>query len=271
MNSNAVPDSATPHFNAAASTLRAVVIGGTGLIGSKLVALLGGHGHKAIAASPNTGVNTLTGEGLADVLAGASVVVDVSNTPSFEDAAALAFFETSTRNLLDAEARAGVAHHVVLSVVGAERLTNSGYMCAKMAQERLVRESLIPFSIVHATQFFEFIGAIGDAATDAGVVRLAPVLVQPMAADDVARALGQVAAGTPLNSMVEVAGPDRYRLDELVRRFLLARKDQRRVIADARARYFGAELGDRTLLPGDRARLAPTHLHQWLRLQPTQQ
>jgi uncharacterized protein YbjT (DUF2867 family) len=245
--------------------MKIVVIGGSGLIGSKLVTKLDEHGHEAVAASPDSGVNTLTGDGLAEVLEGAAVVVDVSNSPSFEDAAVMEFFETSTGNLLAAEAAAGVGHHVALSVVGTERLSESGYFRAKIAQERLIRDSSIPYSIVHATQFFEFIKSIAAAATDGDTVRLAPVLIQPMAADDVARAVGQVAVGSPVNGIVEVAGPERFRLDELIRRGLSARNDPREVIADAHARYFGAELGERTLVPGDGARLGETRFEDWLR------
>jgi uncharacterized protein YbjT (DUF2867 family) len=245
--------------------MKIVVIGGSGLIGSKLVTKLDEHGHEAVAASPDSGVNTLTGDGLAEVLEGAAVVVDVSNSPSFEDAAVMEFFETSTGNLLAAEAAAGVGHHIALSVVGTERLSESGYFRAKIAQERLIRDSSIPYSIVHATQFFEFIKSIAAAATDGDTVRLAPVLIQPMAADDVARAVGQVAVGSPVNGIVEVAGPERFRLDELIRRGLSARNDPREVIADAHARYFGAELGERTLVPGDGARLGETRFEDWLR------
>src|SRR5712691_4789698 len=187
--------------------MKIVVIGGSGLIGSKLVIKLREHGHEAVAASPDSGVNTLTGEGLAEAMRGASVVVDVSNSPSFEDAAVLKFFETSTRNLLAAEAEAGVGHHVALSVVGTERLSESGYFRAKIAQEKLIRESSIPYSIVHATQFFEFVKSIADAATDGSRVRLAPVLIQPIAADDVASAVGRIAVGTPVNGTFEVGGP----------------------------------------------------------------
>lgn len=243
--------------------LRVVVIGGSGLIGSKLVAKLGEHGHEAIAASPKSGVNTMTGEGLGEVLEGALVVVDVSNSPSFEDDAAMRFFETSTRNLLAAEAAAGVRHHVALSVVGAERIP-SGYMRAKLAQEKLIRESPMPYSIVHATQFFEFVRGIGDGSTEGNTVRLAPVLFQPIAADDVASALGKVAASSPLNSAVEVAGPEQFRLDELVRRALAARNDPRVVVADPRATYFGAPLTERSLLPGEGARIGSTTLKEWL-------
>jgi uncharacterized protein YbjT (DUF2867 family) len=245
--------------------MRIVVIGGSGLVGSRIVTNLEEDGHEAIAASPDTGVDTLTGEGLADVLAGASVVVDVSNSPSFEDAAVLEFFDTSTRNLLAAEAAAGVGHHVALSVVGTERMSDSGYMRAKLAQERLIEDASVPYSIVHATQFFEFIPGIAAAATDGDTVRLPPVLIQPIAADDIARVVGMVSVDPPVNGVVEVGGPERFRLDELVRRGLSAREDPREVIADPHARYSGAQLGERTLLPGDDARLAETRFEDWLR------
>jgi uncharacterized protein YbjT (DUF2867 family) len=244
--------------------MKIVVIGGTGLIGSKLVARLKEDGHEAVAASPNSGVNTLTGEGLAEVLAGAAVVVDVSNSPSFEDAAVLRFFDTSTRNLLASEATAGVGHHVALSVVGTERLSQSGYFRAKIAQEHLIKASSIPYSIVQATQFFEFVKSIADAATEGNTVRVAPVLVQPMAADDVAGAVGRVAVGAPLNGTIEVAGPERFRLDALIRRGLRARNDPREVIADPQVQYFGAELRERTLVPEDGARLGETRFEEWL-------
>jgi uncharacterized protein YbjT (DUF2867 family) len=244
--------------------MKIVVIGGSGLIGSKLVTKLRAHGHEVVAASLDSGVNTITGEGLAEALRGAAVVVDVSNSPSFEDAAVLKFFETSTRNLLAAEAKAGVGHHVALSVVGTERLSESGYFRAKIAQEKLIRGSSIPYSIVHATQFFEFVKSIADAATDGNTVRLAPVLIQPMAAEDVASAVGKIAVGSPVNGIVEVAGSQQFRLDELIRRGLRARHDPREVIADPHARYFGAKLGERTLLPGDNARLAETRFDDWL-------
>jgi uncharacterized protein YbjT (DUF2867 family) len=245
--------------------MKIVVIGGSGLIGSKLVANLDEHGHEAVAASPDSGVNTLTGDGLAKALDGAAVVVDVSNSPSFEDAAVMEFFETSTRNVLAAEAAAGVGHHVALSVVGTERLSESGYFRAKIAQEKLIRDSSIPYSIVHATQFFEFVKSIAAAATDGDTVRLAPVLIQPMAADDVARAVAHVSVSSPVNGIVEVAGPEQFRLDELIRRGLSARDDPREVIADPHARYFDAELAERTLLPGDGARLGATRFEDWLR------
>jgi uncharacterized protein YbjT (DUF2867 family) len=244
--------------------MKIVVIGGSGLIGSKLVTKLDEKGHEAIAASPDSGVNTLTGEGLAESLEGAAVVVDVSNSPSFEDAAVLEFFQTSTGNLLAAEATAGVGHHVALSVVGTERLLEAGYFRAKMAQEQLIKDSSIPYSIVHATQFFEFVPSIAGAATDGNTVRLPPALIQPMAADDVASALGRVAIGPPLNRIVEIAGPEQFRLDELVRRVLKTRNDPREVIADPQARYYGISPGESTLLPADDALLGPTHLEDWL-------
>jgi uncharacterized protein YbjT (DUF2867 family) len=244
--------------------MKIVVIGGTGLIGSKLVAKLREHGHEAIPASPDSGVNTLTGEGLAEVLEGAEVVVDVSNSPSFEDDAVLAFFETSTRNLLKTEGAAGVGHHVALSVVGTDRLSESGYFRGKIAQEKLIEGSPIPYSIVHATQFFEFVKSIADGATDGDTVRLAPVLIQPMAAEDVAAAVGRTAVGPPVNGIVEVAGPEQFRLDEFIRRGLEAREDLRDVIADPDARYFGARLDERTLVPDGDASLAETHFEDWL-------
>jgi uncharacterized protein YbjT (DUF2867 family) len=243
--------------------MKIVVIGGTGLIGSKLVARLIAHGHEALAASPKSGVNTITGEGLAEGLEGAAIVVDVSNSPSFETAAVLAFFETSTRNLLAAEADAGVGHHVALSVVGTGRLAESGYFRAKIAQERLIQDGPIPFSIVHATQFFEFLRSIADGATDGTTVRLAPVLIQPIAADDVADAVARVAEGTPVNGIVEVGGPERFHLDELIRDDLRVAGDTREVIADPDARYFGAALGELTLVPDDGAVLGETRFEDW--------
>jgi uncharacterized protein YbjT (DUF2867 family) len=244
--------------------MKLVVIGGSGLIGSKLVTKLRDHGHEAIPASPDSGVDTLTGEGLAEALEGAAVVVDVSNSPSFEEAAVLEFFETSTRNLLDAEAAAGVGHHVALSVVGTDRIPDSGYLRAKNAQEKLIEGSSIPYSIVRATQFFEFVGRIADDATDGDTVRLPPVLFQPMAADDVAAAVGRVAVGDPVNGIVELAGPDQFRFDELVRQALAARHDPRQVVADPAAPYFGAVLGERSLVPVGDAHLADTHFTDWL-------
>jgi uncharacterized protein YbjT (DUF2867 family) len=248
--------------------MKLVVIGGSGLIGSRLVTKLRDRDHEAIPASPDTGVNTLTGEGLAEALRGADVVVDVSNSPSFEDAAVLEFFETSTRNLLNADAAAGVGHHVALSVVGTDRLPDSGYLRAKLAQEKLIEGSSIPYSIVHATQFFEFAGSIADGATDGDTVRLPPVLFQPIAADDVAAAVCQVALGEPVNGIVEVAGPEQFRFDELIRRALTARHDTRKVVADPEAPYFGARLAERSLVPGDDARLAETRFEDWLSQQP---
>ena len=243
--------------------MKIVVIGGTGLIGSKLVNKLRGQGHEAVAAAPNTGVNTLTGEGLAEVLRGASAVVDVSNSPSWEDAAVLEFFETSTRNLLTYEAGAGVGHHVALSVVGTDRLAESGYFRAKIAQEKLIKESSVPYSIVRATQFFEFLKGLADISFD-GKVRLPHVLFQPMAADDVATGVGQIAVGQPVNGIVEIAGPEQFHLDELVRRRLASLKDPRQVIADPDARYAGANLSEKTLLPGNHARLGATRFETWL-------
>ncbi len=245
-------------------SIKIVVIGGTGLIGSKVVEKLRAHGHEAVAAAPNTGVNTLTGEGLAEVLKGASVVVDVSNSPSWEDNAVLKFFETSTRNLLAYEAAAGVGHHVALSVVGTERLLESGYFRAKIAQENLIKDSSIPYSIVRATQFFEFIKGIADLSTDGNTVRLPSDLIQPMAADDVARAVCRVALGSPLNGTVEIGGPEQFHLDELVRRGLAARKDPREVVADPQARYYGIKLSETTLIPGRGARLGETRFETWL-------
>src|SRR5688572_5579840 len=253
------------HASHGGEIVKIVVIGGAGLIGSKLVAKLTERGHEAIAASPNTGVNTITGEGLAEVLQGASVVVDVSNSPSFADDAVMEFFKTSTSNLLAAEKAAGVGHHVALSVAGTERLPESGYFRAKIAQEQLIKESSVPYSIVHATQFYEFLKSITQAATDGNTVRLAPVLIQPMAADDVAKAVGRTAVGSPFNGTVEVAGPQQYRLDELVRMALKARNIPLEVVADPQARYFGALLGERTLVPWGDAMLGETRFEDWLK------
>jgi len=244
--------------------MKIVVIGGSGLIGSKLVTKLREQGHEAIAASPNSGVNTVTGEGLAEALKGASVVVDVSNAPSWEDAAVMNFFETATRNLLSYEAAAGVGHHVALSVVGSDRMLESGYFRAKMAQENLIKTSSIPYSIVRATQFFEFIRGIADFSTDGNKVRLPSAIIQPMAADDVASAVGRIAMGSPVNGTVEIGGPQKFRLDELVRRGLAAWNDPREVVVDPRARYYGVELSERTLVPADDARLGEMRFETWL-------
>jgi len=252
--------------------MKVVIIGGSGLIGSKLVARLREHGHEAVPASPDSGVNTLTGEGLAEVLVGAAVVVDVSNSPSFEDAAVLEFFEKSTSNLLAAEAAAGVGHHVALSVVGSDRAPDSGYLRAKVAQETLIRTSPIPYSIVRSTQFFEFLKRIADEATDGNTVRIAPVLFQPIAAEDVAKAVDRVAVSAPLNGVVEIAGPQQFRFDEFIRLGLRARQDPRVVIPDLHARYFGMELGERSLVPGADARLGEVRFEEWIGkpvMQPT--
>ena len=244
--------------------MKLVIIGGTGLIGSKLVTSLREHGHEAVPASPDTGVNTLTGEGLTLALQDAAVVVDVSNSPSFEEKAVMAFFTTSTRNLLKYAAAAGVGHYVALSVVGTERIPDSPYLRAKHAQERLIKESGIPYSIVHATQFFEFVKRIADEATDGTTVRLPPVLIQPMAADDVAKAVVRIAMAAPVNGTVEVAGPQQFRFDELIREGLQARDDRREVVVDPHARYFGAELDERSLIPAGDARLGEIRFQDWL-------
>jgi uncharacterized protein YbjT (DUF2867 family) len=244
--------------------MKIVVIGGTGLIGSKLVMKLREQGQDVVAASPATGVNSLTGEGLADALKGASVAVDVTNSPSWEDAAVLQFFETSTRNLLDHEAATGVRHHVALSVVGTERMLESGFFRAKLAQENMINTSSTPYSIVRVTQFFEFVNKIADLSTEGDKVRLPPVLFQPMAADDVATALSRIAMSAPVNATVEIGGPELFHLDELVRRDLAARKDTREVISDPRARYYGIEVSERTLVPDNGARLGETRFGDWL-------
>jgi uncharacterized protein YbjT (DUF2867 family) len=245
--------------------MKIVVIGGTGLIGTKLVTKLREHGHEAIAASPNTGVNSVTGEGLAEALKGASVVVDVSNSPSWEDAAVMNFFETSTRNLLSSEKAAGVGHHVALSVVGTDRMLTSGYFRAKITQENLIKGSSIPYSIVRATQFFEFVKGIADFSTLGNTVRLPSVLIQPMAAGDVASAVGKVAMGAPVNGTVEVGGPEKFRLDELVRQGLAAWNDPREVVADPHASYYGVQVSERTLIPDDGAQLSQTRFADWLK------
>jgi len=244
--------------------MKIVVIGGSGLIGSKLVSKLREHGHETVAASPNSGVNSLTGEGLAEAMKGASVVVDVSNAPSWEDAAVMNFFETATRNLLACEAIAGVGHHVALSVVGSERLLESGYFRAKIAQENLIKSSSIPYTIVRATQFFEFVKGIVDSSTDGNKVRLPTALIQPMSADDVANAVGRVAMGSPVNGTVEVGGPEAFPLNQLARVYLSAHRDPREVVADAHARYYGVKVSERTLVPDDGARLGEMRFETWL-------
>ena len=244
--------------------MKIVIVGGTGLIGSKLVSKLRERGHEAVAAAPNTGVNSITGEGLADALKGASAVVDVTNSPSWEDAAVLKFFETSTRNLLTSEAAAGVGHHVALSVVGTDRLLESGFFRAKLAQEKLIKASSIPYTIVRATQFFEFVKQIADFSTVGNQVRLPPAQFQPMAAEDVASALAGFATNSPVNGTVEIGGPERFGLDEAARRDLAARHDPREVIADPQARYYGVAVSERALLPDDNAHLAKLHFEDWL-------
>ena len=244
--------------------MKIVVIGGTGLIGSKLVTKLREQEHETVAASPNSGVNSITGEGLAEALKGASVVVDVTNSPSWEDAAVMTFFETSTRNLLSYGAAAGVKHHVALSVVGTERMLASGFFRAKMAQENLIKASSNPYTIIRATQFFEFVKGIADFATEGNKVRLPSAFIQPMAADDVAAAVGRVATGAPENGMVEAGGPEKFHLDELVRKYVAAIKDPREVVTDPKARYYGVEVGEKTLIPGDGARLSETRFETWL-------
>jgi uncharacterized protein YbjT (DUF2867 family) len=243
--------------------MQVVVIGGTGLIGTKVVARLREHGHEARPASPDTGVDTLTGEGVAEALAGADVLVDVSNSPSFEESAVRHFFETGTGNLLAAAKRAGIKHYVILSVVGTRRLQEAGYFRGKLRQEQLLQESGMPYTIVHSTQFFEFIKSIVDMATAGGVVRLAPVLFQPIASDDVARAVARAAVAEPVNGFIEIAGPDQFRLDHLVSETLAARHDPRQVISDPNARYSGAILEEHTLVPGPDAQLGATHLREW--------
>ncbi|GAB2660100.1 SDR family oxidoreductase [Kribbella swartbergensis] len=245
--------------------MKIVVIGGTGLIGSKTVRRLEAHGHEAVAAAPNTGVNSLTGDGLAEALAGAAVVVDVSNSPSFEEAAVMNFFTTSTTNLLAAEAEAGVGHHVALSVVGTERMRTSAYFRAKIAQEELIEQSGRPYSILHATQFFEFVKAIADFATDeSGRVHIAPVSFQPMASDDVADNVARVAVGAPLNGRTDIAGPDRYRMDEFFRKAC----PERDVVTDTHAMYFGSELLEESLVPIGEATLGRIHYDEWAEGRP---
>lgn len=250
--------------------MKIVVIGGSGLIGANVVGRLRRSGHEVVAASPKSGVNTISREGLASALSGARVVVDVANAPSFEDKAVLTFFETSTRNLLAAEAAAGVGHHVVLSVVGAEHLPESGYMRAKAAQEKLIKASRIPYTILQSTQFFEFVGGIVQSGTDGGVIRVSPALLQPIASDDVAAVLAELAVAAPVNGTVEVAGPERIPLDVLARNYLAAKGDKRQVIADVRARYFGTELDDRSLTPRSKPLLGSTRFGDWINEHATQ-
>ena len=248
--------------------MKIVVIGGTGLIGSRLVNNLRASGHEAVAASPKSGVNSVTGDGLAGALRGASAVIDVTNSPSWEDAEVLKFFETSTRNLLAYEAAGGVAHHIALSVVGTERLIESGFFRAKLAQENLIKESKNPYTIVRATQFFEFVKQIIDYSTEGNIVRMPPALIQPMAADDVASAVARIATNPPVNGTVEIAGPEQFRLDELARRFLAARPDPRQnpreVISDPQGRYYGIQVSERALIPDNNAQLGETRFEAWL-------
>jgi uncharacterized protein YbjT (DUF2867 family) len=245
--------------------MKIVVIGGTGLIGKKLVPILRKRGHEAVPASPSSGVNTITGEGLAQVLKGANVVVDVTNAPSWEDAAVLEFFEKSTRNLLAAEQARAVGHHVALSVVGADRIPDSGYMRAKVAQEGLIKAGKVPYTIVRATQFFEFLGGIADAGAAGGTVRLPTAPMQPMAADDVAAALADVAVGSPVNGIVEVAGPEVLPIAAFVERYLAATGDKRAVVPDSKAPYYGAAVDNRGLTPAGKARIGPTRFEAWIR------
>lgn len=244
--------------------MKIVVIGGSGLIGANVVNRLRLNGHNVVAASPRSGVNTITGEGLSEALEGAQVVVDVSNAPSWEDRAVLEFFETSTKNLLAAESKAGVEHHIALSIVGTDRLPDNGYFRAKVAQENLIKASRIPYTILRATQFFEFVEGIVNAGYDGKAIRLSPALLQPIAADDVSAVLADLAVGVPANGTVEVGGPDRFPLDEIARKLLSARDDKRQIIADVHAPYFGSELNDRSLVAGDDALVGPTRFHNWL-------
>lgn len=246
------------------TNMKIVVIGGTGLIGKKLVDGLRRRGHEVVAASPSSGVNAVTGEGLAKALKGAEVVVDVANAPSWDDKAVLEFFESSTRNLLAAEKASGVKHHVALSVVGTDRLLASGYFRAKMAQEKLIKASQIPYTIVRSTQFFEFVPSIAQNASEGTTIRVPSALMQPIVSDDVAEALAEVAVAEPVNGMVEIAGPDKIRQDELVRQFLNASGDARQVVADTHARYYGLDVNDQSLVPGQNPRLGPTHFAEWL-------
>lgn len=244
--------------------MKIVVIGGSGLIGTNVVSRLRQKGHEVVAASPASGVNTITREGLAEALSGAQVVIDVANSPSFEDKAVLEFFEKSGRNLLAAEAAAGVRHHVALSVVGTGRNPDSGYLRAKMAQENLIKTSTIPYTILQSTQFFEFVGAIVQSGVDGDEIRLSPALLQPIASDDVAAALADIAVAAPVNGTIEIGGPEKIPLDAIARQYLAAKKDKRQVIADVRARYFGTELNDKSLTPGANPHLGPTSFTDWL-------
>jgi len=244
--------------------MKIVVIGGTGLVGSKVVSNLRQKGHEVIAAAPNTGVNTITGEGLTEALAGAQIVIDVANSPSFADEAVLNFFQTAGRNLAAAERIAGVRHHIALSVVGTDRLPESGYLRAKFAQEELIRASGIPYTIIRSTQFFEFLGGIAQSATDGQSVHLSPAHLQPIASDDVAALVTKVATMAPANGVIELAGPERIGLDDLVRRYLAAKRDTREVVTDIHARYFGTELNDKSLTPGDNPHIGPTSFETWL-------
>jgi uncharacterized protein YbjT (DUF2867 family) len=244
--------------------MKIVVIGGTGLIGSKVVANLRQKGHEVIAAAPNTGVNTITGEGLAEAVAGAQVVIDLANSPNFADDAVMTFFTTAGRNIAAAEKAAGVRHHIALSVVGSDRNPESGYLCAKVAQEELIKASGIPYTIIRSTQFFEFLGGIAQSATDGNIIRLSPAHLQPVASNDVAGLVTKVAMGAPVNGVIELAGPERIGLDDLVRRYLTAKHDDRKVVTDVHARYFGTELNDRSLTPGDSPNIGSTSFEAWL-------
>lgn len=250
--------------------MKIVVIGGSGLIGTKLVSKLRQLGHEVNAASPSSGVNTITGEGLEEALKGAAIVVDVANSPSFEDKAVLDFFQTSGTNLLAAEAIAGVKHHVALSVVGTDRLQGSGYFRAKLAQEKLIKESTIPYSILRATQFFEFVGAISKSGIVDGQIHMPPVLFQPIAADDVVAAMTDITVGNPLNSIVEVAGPEKIKMDEIIRRYLSIMQDKQEVVTDIHAPYFGIEINDQSLTPGDNPRVGAIRYEDWIN-QPSNQ
>lgn len=244
--------------------MKIVVIGGTGLIGSKVVSHLRQKGHEVVAAAPSTGVNTITGEGLAEALAGAQVVVDLANGPDFSDGPVMTFFTTSEGNLLAAGKAAGVGHHVALSVVGSDRLPDSGYLRAKVAQEKLIKASGIPYTIIRSTQFFEFLGGIVESAVDGQTVRLSPAHVQPVASDDVAALVAKVATMPPANGTIELAGPERISLDDLVRKYLVAKHDARKVVTDVHARYFGTELNDKSLTPGDSPHIGSTSFETWL-------